>query len=171
MRTDNKELFGLGFVIFAFLGGFALLFWVLGLVGSQDVSVLSGARTNRAAAPSGNDEHNQTAKCDYQTGGGVNQLTVEIFGVNDKARISGDSLNKKMVAKTNGNNPTNRMQNLECVNQDQSEIRICLIIHITNDVAMTPNDPKLSHGANNRKREFASKRKMKEQSPLAPARC
>jgi hypothetical protein len=136
MRTDNKELFGLGFVIFAFLGGFALLFWVLGLVGS-----------------------------------GVNQLTVEIFGVNDKARISGDSLNKKMVAKTNGNNPTNRMQNLECVNQDQSEIRICLIIHITNDVAMTPNDPKLSHGANNRKREFAVNRKMKEQSPLAPARC
>jgi hypothetical protein len=38
-------------------------------------------------------------------------------------------------------------------------------------VAMTPNDPKLSHGANNCKREFASKRKMKEQPPLAPARC
>jgi hypothetical protein len=34
-----------------------------------------------------------------------------------------------------------------------------------------PNDPKLSHGANNRKREFAAKCKMKEQSPLAPARC
>jgi hypothetical protein len=34
-----------------------------------------------------------------------------------------------------------------------------------------PNDPKLSHGANNRKREFAAKRKMKEQPPLAPARC
>jgi hypothetical protein len=36
---------------------------------------------------------------------------------------------------------------------------------------MLPNDPKLSHGANNRKREFAAKCKMKEQSPLAPARC
>jgi hypothetical protein len=36
---------------------------------------------------------------------------------------------------------------------------------------MTPNDPKLSHGANNRKREFAVERKMKEQPPLAPARC
>jgi hypothetical protein len=36
---------------------------------------------------------------------------------------------------------------------------------------MWPNDPKLSHGANYRKREFASKCKMKEQSPLAPARC
>jgi hypothetical protein len=36
---------------------------------------------------------------------------------------------------------------------------------------MRPNDPKLSHGANNRKREFAMKRKIKEQSPLAPARC
>jgi hypothetical protein len=34
-----------------------------------------------------------------------------------------------------------------------------------------PNDPKLSHGANNRKRGFASKRKIKEQPPLAPARC
>jgi hypothetical protein len=34
-----------------------------------------------------------------------------------------------------------------------------------------PNDPKLSHGANNRKRGFADKRKMKEQPPLAPARC
>jgi hypothetical protein len=37
--------------------------------------------------------------------------------------------------------------------------------------AMLPNDPKLSHGANNRKRESALKRKMKEQPPLAPARC
>jgi hypothetical protein len=37
--------------------------------------------------------------------------------------------------------------------------------------AAMPNDPKLSHGANNRKRGFASKRKMKEQPPLAPARC
>jgi hypothetical protein len=37
--------------------------------------------------------------------------------------------------------------------------------------AMWPNDPKLSHGANNCKRESAMKRKMKEQSPLAPARC
>jgi hypothetical protein len=36
---------------------------------------------------------------------------------------------------------------------------------------MMPNDPKLSHGANNRKRGFAAKRKMKEQPPLAPARC
>jgi hypothetical protein len=34
-----------------------------------------------------------------------------------------------------------------------------------------PNDPKLSHGANNRKRGFASKCKMKEQPPLAPAQC
>jgi hypothetical protein len=38
-------------------------------------------------------------------------------------------------------------------------------------VLMWPNDPKLSHGANNCKRGFAAKRKMKEQSPLAPARC
>jgi hypothetical protein len=38
-------------------------------------------------------------------------------------------------------------------------------------LAAMPNDPKLSHGANNRKREFAAKRKMKEQPPLAPARC
>jgi hypothetical protein len=38
-------------------------------------------------------------------------------------------------------------------------------------VALTPNDPKLSHGANNCKRGFASKCKMKEQPPLAPARC
>jgi hypothetical protein len=36
---------------------------------------------------------------------------------------------------------------------------------------MLSNDPKLSHGANNCKREFASKCKMKEQPPLAPARC
>jgi hypothetical protein len=36
---------------------------------------------------------------------------------------------------------------------------------------MLPNDPKLSHGAENCKREFAAKRKIKEQSPLAPARC
>jgi hypothetical protein len=35
----------------------------------------------------------------------------------------------------------------------------------------SPNDPKLSHGANNRKREFAAKCKTKEQPPLAPARC
>jgi hypothetical protein len=34
-----------------------------------------------------------------------------------------------------------------------------------------PNDPKLSHGANNRKREFAANLQMKEQPPLAPARC
>jgi hypothetical protein len=27
-----------------------------------------------------------------------------------------------------------------------------------------PNDPKLSHGANNGKREFAAKRKMKERA-------
>jgi hypothetical protein len=38
-------------------------------------------------------------------------------------------------------------------------------------VALMPNDPKLSHGANNCKREFASKCKTKEQPPLAPARC
>jgi hypothetical protein len=37
--------------------------------------------------------------------------------------------------------------------------------------SMPPNDPKLSHGANNRKRGFASKCKIKEQPPLAPARC
>ena len=43
--------------------------------------------------------------------------------------------------------------------------------HKSNDVAKQPNDPKLSHGANNCKRGFANKRKMKEQSPLAPARC
>jgi hypothetical protein len=36
---------------------------------------------------------------------------------------------------------------------------------------MQPNDPKLSHGAENRKRGFANKRKIKEQPPLAPARC
>jgi hypothetical protein len=36
---------------------------------------------------------------------------------------------------------------------------------------MLPNDPKLSHGANNCKREFAANRKIKEQPPLAPARC
>jgi hypothetical protein len=36
---------------------------------------------------------------------------------------------------------------------------------------MWPNDPKLSHGANNCKREFANKCKMQEQPPLAPARC
>jgi hypothetical protein len=38
-------------------------------------------------------------------------------------------------------------------------------------MVLTPNDPKLSHGANNRKRELAMKRKMKKQPPLAPARC
>jgi hypothetical protein len=37
--------------------------------------------------------------------------------------------------------------------------------------AYRPNDPKLSHGANNRKRELALNRKMKEPPPLAPARC
>ncbi len=37
--------------------------------------------------------------------------------------------------------------------------------------AAMPNDPKLSHGANNRKREFAANLQMKEQPPLAPARC
>jgi hypothetical protein len=37
--------------------------------------------------------------------------------------------------------------------------------------AIPPNDQELSHGANNCKREFANKCKMKEQSPLAPARC
>jgi len=35
---------------------------------------------------------------------------------------------------------------------------------------MPPNDPKLSHGAENRKREFAANLQMKEQPPLAPAR-
>jgi hypothetical protein len=34
-----------------------------------------------------------------------------------------------------------------------------------------PNNPKLSHGANNCKCEFAAKCKTKEQPPLAPARC
>ncbi len=34
-----------------------------------------------------------------------------------------------------------------------------------------PNDPKLSHGAENRKREFVSNSQIKEQPPLAPARC
>jgi hypothetical protein len=34
-----------------------------------------------------------------------------------------------------------------------------------------PNDPKLSHGAKNRKRGFAANLQMKEQPPLAPARC
>ena len=34
-----------------------------------------------------------------------------------------------------------------------------------------PNDPKLSHGAENRKREFAANLQTKEQPPLAPARC
>jgi hypothetical protein len=33
------------------------------------------------------------------------------------------------------------------------------------------NDPKLSHGAENRKRGFAANLQMKEQPPLAPARC
>jgi hypothetical protein len=37
--------------------------------------------------------------------------------------------------------------------------------------AKWPNDPKLSHGANNCKREFAANLQMKEQPPLAPARC
>jgi hypothetical protein len=37
--------------------------------------------------------------------------------------------------------------------------------------AWWPNDPKLSHGAENRKREFAANLQMKEQPPLAPARC
>jgi hypothetical protein len=36
---------------------------------------------------------------------------------------------------------------------------------------MSPNDPKLSHGANNCKRGFAANLQMKEQPPLAPARC
>jgi hypothetical protein len=36
---------------------------------------------------------------------------------------------------------------------------------------MTPNDPKLSHGAKNRKREFVHDRQRQEQPPLAPARC
>jgi hypothetical protein len=43
--------------------------------------------------------------------------------------------------------------------------------HKVLDGDVLPNDPKLSHGANNCKRAFAAKRKMKEQPPLAPARC
>jgi hypothetical protein len=39
------------------------------------------------------------------------------------------------------------------------------------DVRRQPNDPKLSHGANKSKRGFAQNRKIKEQPPLAPARC
>jgi hypothetical protein len=42
---------------------------------------------------------------------------------------------------------------------------------VKSKTSSAPNDPKLSHGAENRKREFANKRKMKEQPPLAPARC
>jgi len=38
-------------------------------------------------------------------------------------------------------------------------------------LAYRPNDPKLSHGANNRKCGFVTKYKIKEQPPLAPARC
>jgi len=34
-----------------------------------------------------------------------------------------------------------------------------------------PNDPKLSHGAKNRKREFVCDRQRQAQPPLAPARC
>jgi hypothetical protein len=37
--------------------------------------------------------------------------------------------------------------------------------------AKWPNDPKLSHGAKNCKREFAANLQMKGQPPLAPARC
>jgi|SRR5665213_837558 len=39
------------------------------------------------------------------------------------------------------------------------------------NAANPPNDPKLSHGAKNRKREFATNFQTKEQPPLAPARC
>jgi hypothetical protein len=38
-------------------------------------------------------------------------------------------------------------------------------------IFMLPNDPKLSHGAKNRKREFAANFRTQEQPPLAPARC
>jgi hypothetical protein len=43
--------------------------------------------------------------------------------------------------------------------------------HPSHKKQIFPNDPKLSHGANNRKREFAQNCQMKEQPPLAPARC
>src|SRR5665213_738817 len=50
----------------------------------------------------------------------------------------------------------------ECVNLGD--------IHKTQNV-VTPNDPKLSHGTNKSKREFAANLQMQEQPPLAPARC
>jgi hypothetical protein len=50
-----------------------------------------------------------------------------------------------------------------------SEALVILVKNLTR--AKSPNDPKLSHGAKNRKREFAANLQTKEQPPLAPARC
>ncbi len=44
-----------------------------------------------------------------------------------------------------------------------------LLSRVCHSVAEWPNDPKLSHGAENRKRGLAANLQMKEQPPLAPA--
>jgi hypothetical protein len=54
---------------------------------------------------------------------------------------------------------------------DAQKSKAAKIIDNLIGASVMPNDPKLSHGAKNRKREFAAKLQMQEQPPLAPARC
>ncbi len=74
-----------------------------------------------------------------------------------------------------------RLRLLKIVNIVKREIKISprLVVHIIlhiysaqfHGVVRWPNDPKLSHGASNCKREIECDSKRREYSPLAPALC
>ena len=141
MRTNSVNYFGVGFCLFAPLAGFALCLLALNFVCSQDNAMLSGFGTNLRALPNGANNNPNTADSQKNSRAGIEQLKTNMVCLHIQTGVSGDSKNKKTIAEINYAKTSSNACNLESIMQNQSEIRICLIIHITNDVALTPNDP------------------------------
>ena len=144
-RTDGfNNLYGLATCILAGFVGFSLLL----LVCCKYDSMLGRLGTNSCALDDGA-TNNQTADARKKNAGaGIEQLKTNLICVNAQAGLAGDAKNEKLIAEINNPSTGDNTSNLECVVQDQHEIRVCLTIHIVND-AMTPNISELSHARPN----------------------
>ena len=117
----------------------ALFIWVLGLVCSYDDAMLSGSGTNLRALSYGANNNPNASNSQENSRAGVEQLKTNSLCVNAKARFASDSKDKEPITKINNAETSSNACNLEHVVQDQNQIRVCLIIHVT--CAMTPNAP------------------------------